>query len=96
MRYTNGSILSMTPASGVVRFVTEGETWDVPLVGWAIVIDTYTDPEDQCKETSIEPVLLDTDISTCPMTLRDYRENFAPGAWRSVEYFLDERDGDSS
>lgn len=47
MRHTPtvGTVLSMTPASGRVRFVLDGEQWTLPLVGWAVVV-TYVSGRD--------------------------------------------------
>lgn len=80
MRYTDHSVMSMTPASGVVRFSSDGEVWEEQLIGWAVT--TYTSLEDPSAgaegyvEQLIEPVVL-SDDSAYPQVMYWYLQDFS-------------------
>lgn len=70
---TEGAILNMTPAAGTVEFGAKGESWSMPLIGWAVVV-TYLEDEGEGAgleyETSVHPVILTE--GRYPVTLPDY------------------------
>ncbi len=44
---TVGTVLSMTPASGRVRFTAaDSEEWTLPLIGWAVVVSWVRNSQD--------------------------------------------------
>jgi hypothetical protein len=73
MRYTKGSPTGpLTLAPGVVRFTDkDGDTWDVPLIGFAVVADGYYPDDDDSDltalETSIEPIVLEDGNNPIPL-----------------------------
>ncbi len=71
---TVGSALQLTPATGRVSFVDEDERWDLPLIGWAVVVSrVVADRVDEVAptyETAIEPLVLDNEDSVAS-TVRD-------------------------
>lgn len=84
MRYTEGSILQYTPQTDtwLVEFKTDDQTWEVPVIGWAVVV-VFTDWDEHGNEldemqTHIEPVLLD-EIDATPALLREYLDNRTKG-----------------
>jgi len=75
---TVGSILQFTPAAGRVSFVSGDERWDLPLIGWAVVVgwvaEKDLDSDDLATyETGIEPVVLDDETGGhYPYTMHHY------------------------
>lgn len=64
MTPTEGTILNLTPAAGTVEFTTKGESWTLPLIGWAVVVTYLGDEEEGAGleyETSVHPVILAED-----------------------------------
>ena len=71
---TVGTVLSMTPASGRVRFTAaDSEEWTLPLIGWAVVVRWVGNPgayESEEYETDLDAAVLDDE--TGPMSLTWY------------------------
>jgi len=71
---TVGTVLSMTPAAGRVRFTTDAEEWTLPLIGWAVVVRWVSDPDEGDDtdeyETELDAAVLDDE--TGPMSLTWY------------------------
>lgn len=86
MRHTPmvGTVLSIAPTSGRVRFTTDREEWTLPLVGWAVVVSWIGNPsafESEEYETDLDAVVLDEG----PMTLREYLSHRSPGVRTAIE-----------
>lgn len=70
---TTGTVLNMTPATGRVHFTApDGETWALPLVGYAVVV-SYFDERVMEYETSIEPVVIAE--GRTPVQIFDYMKD---------------------
>ena len=89
MSTDKGSPLTFTPDvpgrwAVTFSFVGEGtptEPWDLPVLGWAVVVTWNT--EDQ-RETAVQPVVIDEDgrPSTVDLYLAEYRQEGEPVTWR--------------
>jgi hypothetical protein len=85
MQYADQQVISFTldPTDRVVEFTATGgespETWDVPLIGWAVVSQPF-DPQGGAH-TSLEPVVLED--GEYPVTLSRVLSTRAGGVtWR--------------
>jgi hypothetical protein len=70
---TVGTVLQIMPTTGHVDFTAkDGETWSLPLIGWALCV-RYVDEDEKVYETEVEPLLL---LDEQPTTLHWYRLDF--------------------
>ena len=84
---TVGTVLSMTPAAGRVRFTTDAEEWTLPLIGWAVVVRWVSDPDEGDDtdeyETDLDAVVLEG--ARYPMSLSEYMRDMEPRPRVTVE-----------
>ena len=83
---TVGTVLSMTPASGRVRFTdADAEEWTVPLIGWAVVVSWVGKGgyESEEYETDLAAVVLEG--ARYPMSLSEYMRDMEPRPRVTVE-----------
>ena len=86
MRHTPtvGTVLSMTPASGVVRFRLASDEWAAPLIGWAVVVQWVSDPDERDEyETGLDAVVLEE--ARYPVPLTAYLADRPDGTTYSIE-----------
>jgi hypothetical protein len=58
--YASGSVISFTPdATWTAQFKAGDEQWEVPVVGWAVIVRHV---DGGAMETDIEPIFLDEDL----------------------------------
>lgn len=77
MRIADGNVISFQEAIGrwkvtFTRLTSDDvtETWEVTVIGWAVVVCEHL-TEENTTATDIEPVVLDEGI---PTTISDYRQ----------------------
>ena len=81
---TVGTVLSIAPASGIVRVELDVERWTLPLIGWCVVVTWVSDPDEGDErdqyETHLDAVVLLE--GRYPVALSQYERDDLDGAGR--------------